>query len=85
MATPGPADRIRNAVADAAAKLTKQAGAAIRRDTPEPGDLYVFDAGEGIGLEWLVVRSHPDEPRMLLLAPVQRLPTCGDSRPRSLS
>ena len=62
MATPGPADRIRNAVADAAAKLTKQAGAAIRRDTPEPGDLMSSMPGRGSawsGWSCAVIQTNP--------------------------
>jgi hypothetical protein len=77
MTAPGSADRIRIAVAKAAAELAKQAGLAAGRATPEPGDLYVFDAGEEIGLEWLVVRFHPEDPGMVLLAPVDDFPLAG--------
>ncbi len=77
MATPGAADRIRSAIAEAARKLAEQAGPSIGHDTPVPGDLYVFEAGEYVGLEWLVVRFHPDDSSMLLLAPVDDFPLAG--------
>jgi hypothetical protein len=76
MGTPGSEDRIRNAITEAAEKLTRQSGPAAGRDTPAPGDLYVFDVGD-VGLEWLVVRSHPDDPRLLLLAPADDFPLAG--------
>ena len=47
------------------------------REVPAPGDLYVFDAGEDVGLQWLVVRFHPDDPKMLLLAPADDFPLTG--------
>jgi hypothetical protein len=36
---------------------------------PNNGQLYIFDTGD-IGSEWLVVRSHPDDPSIFLLVPV---------------
>jgi hypothetical protein len=77
MATPGPAERIRTAIADAAARLAQQPIRTNDRDEPAPGDLYVFDVGEDIGLEWLVVRFHPDDPGLLLLAPADDFPFAG--------
>src|SRR4051794_3794844 len=77
MATAGSIDRIRKAIADAAEKLARQPVQAVGRDTPAPGDLYVFDAGEDVGLEWLVVRLHPDDPGLLLLAPADDFPLIG--------
>ncbi len=77
MATSGSADRIRMAIADAAEQLARPPVQAVGRDTPTPGDLYVFDAGEDVGLEWLVVRLHPDDPDLLLLAPADDFPLVG--------
>src|SRR5262245_36397502 len=77
MATAGSVDRIRIAIADAAEKLARQLLDVVGRDTPAPGDLYVFDAGEDVGLEWLVVRFHPDDPGLLLLVPADDFPLIG--------
>jgi hypothetical protein len=77
MTTPGPADRIRVAIAEAAEKMARQPVQLTGRDTPSPGDLYVFDAGEDVGLEWLVVRFHPDDSGLLLLAPMDDFPLVG--------
>jgi hypothetical protein len=77
MATAGSVERIRIAIAEAAENLARQPAQAVGRDTPAPGDLYVFDAGEDVGLEWLVVRSHPDDPGLLLLAPADDFPRIG--------
>jgi hypothetical protein len=70
-------ERIRIAIAEAAEKLERQPVPDAGGDTPAPGDLYVFDAGEDVGLEWLVVRSHPDDPGLLLLAPADDSPLIG--------
>ncbi len=77
MTTSGPADRIRVAIAEAAEKMTRQPVQPAGRDAPAPGDLYVFDAGDDVGLEWLVVRFHPDDPSLLLLAPMDDFPLVG--------
>ena len=77
MATPGPAERIRTAIADAATRLAQQPVQTDSRGTPTPGDLYVFDVGEDIGLEWLVVRFHPDDHGLILLAPADDFPFAG--------
>jgi hypothetical protein len=45
--------------------------------TPTPGDLYVFDTGQEVAIEWLVVRAHPDDPDLILLAPVDDFPLAG--------
>jgi hypothetical protein len=45
--------------------------------TPTPGDLYVFDTGQDVAIEWLVVRAHPDDPDLILLAPVDDFPLAG--------
>src|SRR5262245_39736977 len=77
MAAVSSMERIRIAIADAAEKLARQRVQAVGRDAPAPGDLYVFDAGEDVGLEWLVVRFHPDDPGSLLLAPADDFPLIG--------
>jgi hypothetical protein len=77
MATPGPADRIRVAIAEAAEKMARQGVQPGGRDAPTPGELFVFEAGEDVGLEWLVVRFHPDDPNLLLLAPMDDFPLAG--------
>lgn len=78
MANPRVADRIRSAIKVAADNLN-QTAALVKGDHegPSPGDLYVFDAGEEVGVEWLVVRSHPDDPELILLAPTDNFPLVG--------
>ena len=44
-----------------------------------PGDLYVFNTREHVGLEWLVVRYHPDNRRLVLLAPTDDFPLLGET------
>ncbi len=71
-------DRIRTAITAAAESLPRSAGSiAADRTLPSPGDLYVFDAGEEVGIEWLVVRAHPDDPELILLAPIDDFPLAG--------
>ena len=78
MAIPRLSDRIRTAIAAAAESLPRSAGSdAADRALPLPGDLYVFDAGEQVGIEWLVVRAHPDDPDLTLLAPTDGCPLTG--------
>jgi hypothetical protein len=78
MAIPRLTDRIRTAIAAAAESLPRSAGSvAADRALPSPGDLYVFDAGNEVGIEWLVVRAHPDDPELILLAPIDDFPLAG--------
>lgn len=43
-----------------------------------PGDLFVFPTKrDDVGLEWLLVRFHPDDPDLVLLAPVDTTPWIG--------
>lgn len=78
MAIPPLSDRIRAAIAAAAESLPRSAGpVAADRALPSPGDLYVFDAGDEVGIEWLVVRAHPDDPELILLAPIDDFPLAG--------
>jgi hypothetical protein len=78
MAIPRLSDRIRTAIAAAAESLPRSAGSvAADRALPSPGDLYIFDAGEEVGIEWLVVRAHPDDPDLILLAPIDDFPLAG--------
>lgn len=78
MAIPRLSDRIRTAITAAAESLPRSAGSvAADRALPSPGDLYVFDAGDEVGIEWLVVRSHPDDPDLILLAPIDDCPLTG--------
>jgi hypothetical protein len=77
MAALGPAERIRVAIANAAEKLARQSDQATTRKASAPGDLYIFDVGQDVGLEWLVVRIHPDDSELLLLAPTDDFPLAG--------
>jgi hypothetical protein len=78
MVTPSRIERLRQAVADAARKLALQPQRpAIQPSGPVPGDLYVFGTASDPGLEWLVVRSHPDDPDLALLAPADDFPLAG--------
>lgn len=65
-------------IAAAAESLTRSAGSiAADRALPSPGDFYVFDTGDEVGIEWLVVRAHPDDPDLILLAPIDDFPLAG--------
>jgi hypothetical protein len=71
-------NRLRQAVAKVAERMTRAtARESARSGPPSPGDLYVFDAGEEVALEWLVVRQHPDDSGILLLAPCDDFPLAG--------
>jgi hypothetical protein len=70
--------KLQQAVAEAARNLqSAMARASERTGPPAPGDLFVFDTGEEAALEWLVVREHPDDPTLLLLAPGDDFPLSG--------
>lgn len=70
-------DRIRTAITTAAESLSRATQSVAVGHAPSPGDLYVLDAGQEIGIEWLVVRRHPDDPKLILLAPVDDFPLAG--------
>jgi len=42
---------------------------------PLPGDVYVF--GQKSDIQWMVIRYHPDDPNLILLAPVDGFPLAG--------
>ncbi|WP_020473482.1 hypothetical protein [Zavarzinella formosa] len=77
MSIHGPNDRIRNAIKQTVERLAKQSPPTVNSDVPAVGDLYVFDAGDDVALEWLVVRFHPDDSSLLLLAPADDFPLAG--------
>ncbi len=78
MTTPTRIERLHQAIAETARDLELAAArAAQRTGPPAAGDLFVFDTGEDAALEWLVVREHPDDPRLLLLAPGDDFPFVG--------
>ncbi len=76
MATPAPIDRLRQAVASAAQQV-RSPTAEPPRPQPAPGDLYVLGTVGDAAIEWLVVREHPDEPQLVLLAPTDDFPLVG--------
>uniref|UniRef100_A0A7C4QQ30 Uncharacterized protein n=1 Tax=Schlesneria paludicola TaxID=360056 RepID=A0A7C4QQ30_9PLAN len=79
MAIPRPSEKLRTAIAAAAESLSRSLGRiAADRPVPSPGDLYVFDVGrDDVGVEWLVVRVHPDDSEMYLVVPVDDFPLAG--------
>jgi hypothetical protein len=78
MATQNRTERVRRAVEDAARRLEQQTRRPPDRPSgPAPGDLYVFATGVDAMVEWLVVRPHPDDPALLLLAPADDFPMAG--------
>src|SRR5262245_60598791 len=80
MATHDRMERLRRAVADASRRLEYQSEHRHNRSAcPIPGDLYVFETPVDAVIEWLVVRPHPDDSALLLLAPVDDFPLVGRS------
>jgi len=78
MTTPARINRLQQAVAEAARDLERTVARASKRTGPPAAcDLFVFDTGEEAALEWLVVREHPDDPSLLLLAPGDDFPFAG--------
>src|SRR5262249_53895148 len=78
MASQDRKERLRRAVADASGRLEVHS-----RDQPTslggpmPGSLYVFGTPVEAMVEWLVVRPHPDDSLLVLLAPVDDFPLVG--------
>lgn len=71
-------NRLRRAIADAARMLESDPPRPPDRPQgPAPGDLYVFDVPVDGSVEWLVVRPHPDDPALVLLAPADDFPLAG--------
>lgn len=69
---------LKDAIAFAAKRLEERKEKMDGRVGPTiPGDLYVFDIEETLAVEWLVVRSHPDEPGLVLMVPVDDFPLVG--------
>jgi len=78
MATHNRIERIRLAVAEASRRLEFQSECRQGRPPcPTPGDLYVFGSPVDAAIEWLVVRPHPDDPGLILLAPADDFPLVG--------
>ncbi len=46
-------------------------------DLPEPGDLYVFGGEFPIGLQWVVLDPHPQDPEILFVIPADDAPWVG--------
>ncbi|HET6882056.1 MAG TPA: hypothetical protein VFI31_17950 [Pirellulales bacterium] len=78
MASQNRAERLRQAIVEAAARL-EECSAARQMNVagPAPGDLYVFDSPVEATIEWLLVRFHVDDPATVLLAPADDLPLAG--------
>ncbi len=73
-------ERLRRAINDASRRLESQSQQGQNRlPSPVAGDLYVFGTGAVAAIEWLVVREHPDDPGLLLLAPADDFPLVGRS------
>jgi hypothetical protein len=71
-------DRLQRAVKEAAEKLAREPFPADDPSRPPtPGDLYVFHCATDAGLEWMIVREHPDEPDLLLAVPADDFPLVG--------
>ena len=49
----------------------------ISQDRPLPAICTCFDLAVDAALEWLVVREHPDDPDLLLVAPADDFPLAG--------
>ncbi|HVA49612.1 MAG TPA: hypothetical protein VNH11_24820 [Pirellulales bacterium] len=78
MARQDRAERLRQAIVEAAARLEATAQEPARASGgPAPGDLYVFETPVEAAIEWLVVRFHVDDPAIVLLAPADDLPLAG--------
>src|SRR4051812_31453340 len=73
-------ERLRRVVSDAARRLESwpQRSPDSTSD-PMPGDLYVFGLSVDAAIEWLVVRPHPDDSGLVLLAPADDFPLGGRS------
>src|SRR5262249_27247223 len=80
MASHDRMERLRRAVADASRRLECQSEHRHEMlPRPAPGCLYVFGTPVDAGIEWLVVRPHPDDPGLVLLAPADDFPLVGRS------
>ena len=78
MATTDRMDRVRRAMTEAAESLAREPALGDDQSRPPtPGDLYVFDSAEDAALEWLVVREHPHDRDLLLVAPADDFPLAG--------
>src|ERR1700736_3402209 len=78
MTTPAREERLRRAIAEAAARLARSEGRLSgRTGPPAPGDLYVFPLEGDAAPEWLVVREHPADRDVLFLVPADGFPLAG--------
>jgi hypothetical protein len=73
-------ERLQRAINDASRRLESQPHHGQNlAPSPVPGCLYVFNTGPAAAIEWLVVREHPDDPGLVLLAPADDFPLVGRS------
>ena len=73
-------ERLQGAIAEASRRLEHQSQLGVERSPgPVPGDFYVFGTPSDAAIEWLVVRQHPDDPGLVLLAPADDFPLVGRS------
>lgn len=80
MASQDRKERLRRAVTDASRRLERQTqDQPVSSTGPVPGELYVFATPVEAVIEWLVVRPHPDDYLLVLLAPVDDFPFAGRS------
>ncbi len=80
MASQDGKERLRRAVTDACRRLERPSQDQPFSSTgPVPGELYVFGTPVEAMIEWLVVRSHPDDCSLVLLAPADDFPFAGRS------
>ena len=80
VATENRVERLQRAITDAVRRLEcRSQRPQDRLPGPAPGDLYVFDTPVEAAIEWLVVRPHPDDAALVLLAPVDVFTLIGRS------
>lgn len=78
MAAKNRMERLQNGIAEAIQRLEFQPKRPDDHSpSPQPGDLYVFDTGVEGTVEWMVVRPHPDDAGIVLLAPADDFPLAG--------
>lgn len=79
MANPTLMDKLRQAIASRARQVAPPQTVEVARPRPASGDLYVLGTAEDAAVEWLVVREHPDDPNLILLAPADDFSLAGAS------
>jgi len=78
--TQNPLERLRQLAGEMEKKLEKVANRLSQLpETPQAGDIFMFDNPETIGLQWVLLFSHPEDKNLWLTVPADDNPMTGST------